>query len=456
MIELWRLAYNTALLPIGRAGARLAALRKPKVAKALAGRKRSFAEIENYLATLPGACARSGGIWFHASSVGEFLQALPLMRRLKAAQEARPIYLSFFSPSVENNARSFDAADVAFYLPEDTRANVSRLLELLKPALVVFSKFDIWPNLVWLAEAAGIPAAVTAATLSPDSGRLRWPAGSFHRSFYRALSLVCAISEEDAAGYRRLGIGGENCLVTGDTRFDQTYQRAAGIEETDPRITPFGGWRTGARLACGSIWPADQEHLLPAIASLAESHPSLRLILVPHELTEQHLEELCLFLDTHSLSYQLYSSLAPGAAGPNAGTGALVDESTRAVVVDRMGVLAPIYRAADIAYVGGSFSTGVHNVMEPACFGCPVIFGPRHLNSFEARMMIERRGAFPVSNNRDIQRVVDRLLADENARKEHGEAARAVVTENLGAVTRTLAVLAQRFPAAIGTIEEIK
>ena len=100
MIELWRPAYNTAVLPIGRAGARLAALRKPKVAKALAGRKRSFAEIESYLATLPGACARSGGIWFHASSVGEFLQALPLMRRLKAAQEARPIYLSFSSPSV--------------------------------------------------------------------------------------------------------------------------------------------------------------------------------------------------------------------------------------------------------------------------------------------------------------------------------------------------------------------
>lgn len=455
-MELWRLAYNAVGLPVGRAGARLAAPGKPKIAKALDGRKRSFAEIESYLASLPGACARPAGIWFHASSVGEFLQALPLMRRLKAVGEDRQIYLSFFSPSVERSARSFEAADVAFFLPEDTRANVLRLLGLLKPALLVFSKFDIWPNLAWLSDEAGVPVAVTAATLSPDSGRLRWPSRSFHRSFYRALSLVCAISEEDAASYRRLGVSGENCLVTGDTRFDQTFERAAGIDAADPRITPFKGWKTGIRMVCGSIWPADQEHLLPAIASLAKSHPSLRFILVPHELTDRHLEDLTTFLDEHSLSYELFSALAHPASGSSTEPGTTVNETTRVVIVDRMGVLAAIYRAADIAYVGGSFSTGVHNVMEPACFSLPVIFGPCHLNSYEARLMIERRGAFPVSSSSDILRVVERLLADESARKEHGEAARAVVTENLGAVSRTLAALAARFPLAIGPIEEWK
>jgi len=451
---LWRLAYNAVGLPIGRAGARLAALSRPKIAEALAGRKHSFSEIESYLADLPGACAAPGGIWFHASSVGEFLQALPLMRRLKAARESRPLYLSFFSPSVEKTARSFEAADVAFFLPEDTKANVLRLLDLLKPALVVFSKFDIWPNMVWLSGAAGVPSAVTAATLSPGSGRLRWPACSFHRSFYRSLSLVCAISEEDAASYCSLGVGRENCLVTGDTRFDQTFERASAIAAEDPRVALFSGWKSDPRLVCGSIWPADQEHLLPALAGLAAEHPELRLILVPHEISERHLNELTVFLDDHLLPYELYSALESAASVSDTEPGAVVNESTRAVIVDRMGVLAPIYRAADIAYVGGSFSTGVHNVMEPACFGCPVIFGPRHLNSREACLMIERRGAFPVSNSRDISRALERLLVDASARKEHGRAARDVVTENLGAVRRTLTALAERFPEVIGPIEE--
>ncbi|MBN2290342.1 MAG: hypothetical protein JXQ83_13490, partial [Candidatus Glassbacteria bacterium] len=341
----------------------------------------------------------------------------------------------------------------AFYLPEDTAANVSRLLELLRPALIIFSKFDIWPNLVWMAHEAGVPVAATAATLSPGSGRLRWPAASFHRSFYRTLSLVCAISPEDAVSYRKLGVDLKNCLVTGDTRFDQTYERARRISETDPRIAPFKGWSTGVRMVCGSIWPADQEHLLPAIASLAENHPGLKFILVPHEISGRHLDELSAFLDSRSLPYRLYSALVPADSLPGDGPGARVDESTRAVIVDRVGVLAPVYRAADIAYVGGSFSTGVHNVMEPACFGLPVIFGPRHLNSFEARLMIGRRGAFPVSDSREIIRVVERLIEDQSGRKAHGEAARAVVAENLGAVERTLAALAGRFPAVIKSTE---
>jgi 3-deoxy-D-manno-octulosonic-acid transferase len=449
-MNLWRVAYNAVILPAGRAAARLAALRKPKIADAIAGRKHSFTQIKIHLATLPGSRYKNQGIWFHVSSVGEYLQAVPLMQRLKAAQAGRPIHLSFSSPSVEKPVRSFQDADLAFYLPEDTKANVLRLLDLLNPALLIFSKFDIWPNLVWLASEAGVPVAVTAATLSPDSGRLSQPAGSFHRSFYRDLSLVCAISEEDAASYQKLGVNSSRCPVTGDTRFDQTFERAAGIDGNHPGVAVFNGWKTGVRLVCGSIWPADQEHLLPAIASLAESHPSLKFILVPHEISEPHLEELTAILESHSLACLRYSTLMT----EDTGSLPVLDESTRAVIVDRMGVLSAIYRAGDIAYVGGSFSTGVHNVMEPACFGLPVLFGPRHLNSFEARLMIERRGAFPVSSSRDICKTLQPLIENETARKKHGAAARAVVTENLGAVDRTLAALKEHFPEVIGPIEE--
>ena len=260
-MNLWRVAYNIAILPAGRAAVRLAALRNPKVADALAGRRYTFTQMENNLSKQSGSKSESKGIWFHASSVGEYLQAVPLIKRLKAAQSERPIYLSFSSPSVEKPARSFKEADLAFYLPEDTPANVSHLLDLLKPGLLIFSKFDIWPNLVWLANETGVPVAVTAATLSPDSGRLRQPAGSFHRGFYKDLSLVCAISEEDAASYQKLGVNSSNCLVTGDTRFDQTFERASGIDDKHPGVAAFNGWKTGVRLVCGSIWPADPQRV---------------------------------------------------------------------------------------------------------------------------------------------------------------------------------------------------
>ncbi|HUU27754.1 MAG TPA: glycosyltransferase N-terminal domain-containing protein [archaeon] len=451
-MELWQLAYNWIALPLARAGARAFAPFKPKVSRGLAGRKKSFAEIGSYLARQPGNKAPGGGILFHASSVGEFLQALPLAEELKAVQENCPLYLSFFSPSVEERARAFRFADLAFYLPEDTRAGMQRLIRLLDPTLVVISKFDIWPNLLCAASEAGVPVAVIAATLSPDSGRLRGVSAAFHRSFYGKLSLVCAISKEDARNYTRLGVRSENCVVTGDTRFDQTFRRASKVAGDDSSVLPFRGWDGLVRLACGSIWPADEEHILPALAELAKTRQNLRFILAPHEPSAGHIGNLTSFLDSQSLSCGLYSELAGGLARDGKTGPTEVPRQTRAVIVDRVGVLAAVYRAADLVYVGGSFSTGVHNVMEPACFGLPVLFGPRYLNSYEARLMVQREGAFPVSSARELVERAERLIDDETQRRNAGEAARAVVTENLGATGRTLAALAERFPQAIPKI----
>lgn len=448
-MNLWDLAYNLAGLPLARASSRLAAGLRPKVARGLNGRKRSFAEIENYLSATGHGPPPTGGILFHASSVGEYLQALPLIRELKAANKERSLYLSFFSPSVEKRARACPLADLVFYLPEDTRANITRLLGLLKPTLIVISKFDIWPNLVTQAEQAGIPVAVIAATLSPDSGRLRGLSGRFHRSFYPGLSLVCAIAEADAKNFIRLGVKAENCIVTGDTRFDQTWQRASEVAEDDPLVLAFSGWKSHFRFACGSIWPTDLKHLLPALAQLCNRHEHLRLILAPHEPTQAHVKSLVSFLEDNNLSFELYSALK---GSGDRGKTSPVASSTRAVIVDTIGVLAAVYRAADAVYVGGSFGRGVHNVMEPACFGLPVIFGPRHLNSYEALLMIQRGGAFPVEKGADMVKIAGRFLRDKSYLHQAGQSARAVVTENLGATGRTLEALSGRFSGVIGDL----
>jgi len=441
--DLWQTAYDLAFLPALRAGIRVLSPFRPKISQGLAGRAGTFDEIQHYLESRPKGARSGGGIWFHGTSVGEFLQAVPLMLRLKAARPERPVWFSFFSPSVEERARAFKGCDLAFYLPEDTRWAMRRLVTLLRPGLMVFSKFDLWRNVITECRAAGVPTAVTAATLSPDSGRLSGLSGAFHRSFYRHLELVCAISDQDGGSFARLGVPRERIVTTGDTRFDQTWERAAKVRPDDPLVEPFHGWGGRTVFALGSTWPTDEEHVLPAVAALATSHPELRFVLVPHETTPEHLENLRRFLNGQGLSYESYSSFGAGTESRKR-----VAPETRAVVIDRVGVLAAVYRAASLVYVGGSFGKGVHNVMEPACFGLPVIFGPKHLNSYEARLMLAAGGAFAVDSSAAAVDAVEKILADPEACKQAGAAAQGVVRDNLGATERTLYELASRFSAA--------
>ena len=444
-MDIWRILYNYIFLPLGMVGFRLVALFNAKVADTLAGRATTFPKVEEYLAS----GGRTGGIWYHAASMGEFLQASTLIKAIKTSNPGKPVYLSFSSPSVEKTATRFKHADLAFYLPHDTRKNMQRLHDLLKPRLVIFSKFDIWPNMVNIAVQNGISAAVTAATLSPDSGRISWPASSFHRSFYTKLSLVCAISEEDRLSYIRLGVPDKRCMVTGDTRFDQTFTLANTVGDSSPILKPFDNWGNGFKMICGSTWPADEKHLLPAIARLAGLHPGLKFVIVPHEPTGEHLDPLARFCDYNELEYEMYSTLVGMKSGEKfSGTAGdtQINPDARVVIVDALGVLASIYRIGAIAYVGGSFSTGVHNVMEPACFSLPVLFGPHHLNSYEARLMIACRGAFPVSNEQDICQVVERLLHDPVNLEMSGREARKLIEENLGATARTMSALHGAYP----------
>lgn len=442
-MNFWQTAYNYLAMPPLLAASRIAAPWKPKLSDGLAGRKTSFGRIESFLASHPGPQG-SGGILLHASSVGEYLQAAPLMQRMVQADSLLPLYLSYFSPSVAKRAESCSHATLPFYLPEDTRANMRRLLDALAPRLIVISKFDIWPNLVWEAVRRGVPVAVTAATLSPDSGRLRGLAAGFHRSFYPLLSLVCAISRQDADNFIQLGVAPERCIVTGDTRFDQTWERALAVSENDPLVKPFHGWRDDVIFAAGSIWPADQQRLLPALDKLCKKFANLRLILAPHEPSAGHVRQLTDFCAQAGLGFELYSSF--NASAPASRSADQVRPDTRVVIVDTMGALAAVYRAADLAYIGGSFSSGVHNTMEPACFGLPLVFGPRHLNSFEARLMIEAGGAFTADTAELITERLGRLIDDKKFRKECGQSALRVVQSNLGATDSTMRALADFFP----------
>lgn len=420
-----RLVYN-ALLPAAEAGARTAAYFLPKMRESIDGRRdfrARWSALARDLAVPP--------VWFHVASVGEFEQARPVISALERARPDVPVVLTFSSPSGYHFARkreTIGSGAIRFidYLPFDTVSNMRLCLDAARPRLLVFVKFDLWPNLVWEADARGIPLALIDATLSASSGRRALLARWLYRDVYRRLDTILAISDQDAARFRDSVPDHPSVSVTGDTRFDRVMERWQQRAASTFTL-PAGG----PTLIAGSTWPPDEERLLPALARLLHEIATLRVVLVPHEPTPAHVEPLRRWAAQTGLRTRVASEAATG-----------VDDA-RVIVVDVVGVLAEAYRFADVAYVGGAFTTGVHSVIEPAIAGVPVVFGPRHDNSFEALQLVERGAARAIRTADDAHAALGNWLRDETARAQAGRAARAYVESQLGATEKCMAALTQ-------------
>ena len=429
----WQFIYNTLVVPTMFVGFHVAGCCNPKIQEGIRGRKEVFAELTNQLQT---ARHLEKTVWFHFTSVGEFEQAKPLIEAIYA--ETR-IVLTFFSPSVAPNARSYPYADAAAYLPLDTPRNAERLIRLIEPALIVFSKFDIWPNLVWKVSKHGVPIIVVAGTLHAESKRLSSFAKPFFRSVHRHIRVHCAISEEDAARFQELCSPAHEIVVTGDTRYEQVYRRAIAVE---PDAEFFPGQETLGRssyttkrpiLIAGSTYAEDEKVLLPAYQLLRQNIPEdfPHLILVPHEPTPERVKEIRGYLDREKLPHRCFSEL----------TSEMDLSAVDVFIVDRVGLLAKLYRMADIAFVGGSFRGSVHNVMEPAAMAKPVIFGPTIQNAYEASLLVDRGGAKLVRTAVELADAIVAWLQDDAARTTAGSIGKQLIEANLGAVARTLAHL---------------
>jgi len=424
-MKLQHAAYN-ALLPAAALAARIAAPFNAKIAEGLAGR----AGFRTRWRDQASALERRGRlVWFHVSSVGEFEQAKPVMnllaRRLGPSLE---IALTFYSPSGMQYYRNFDRSkkipSIKFldYLPIDTPDNMRLCLDTLVPDMLVFVKFDIWPNLLMEAARRSIPQVLVSGTLSSGSHRLSWAARSFYGSLYSRLNAIAAISEEDAERFRRHSSGPVEIVVAGDTRFDQVCDRIDSSTVTLPAAVAAAGktW-----IIAGSTWPRDEEIVIHGFASLAGAHAGAGLIIVPHEPTKERLAGVGEALTRSNLSFQLLSSLEGGA-----------NVTERVIVADGVGYLAELYRSGAIAYVGGSFTTGVHNVMEPAVLKLPVFFGPRIDNSYEARRLVELGSGTIVETARDFTREIDTLLSDRALLDMKGAAAAQFIRNHCGAAVR--------------------
>jgi 3-deoxy-D-manno-octulosonic-acid transferase len=406
---------------VGLAGAALPLLGRGegKLGRGVRGRATSLAHFERWARE-----SRDTGrplVLFHAPSAGEGLQAREVIEAFRSRRPDAQVAFTFFSPSAERIAAAMPA-DVAGYLPLDTPRLVVRLLDALRPSAIVFSKTEIWPNVVRLGRARRIPSALVNATLPPRSSRLRPLARALLRPAHARLARVAAISADDAARFRRLGVPPERISVMGDAHFDRVTRRVATL---DPPPGAVAGLRRepGFTLVAGSTWGADEDLLLEAYAA-AGADPSFRLLLVPHEPTEAHLSRLERSAESRSLSTSRLSRL------PATGTAGIV-------LVDRVGILLDLYSLADAAYVGGGHGrAGLHSVLEPAAFGIPVLFGPRHENAREAGELILAGGAFAVTDRESLLRRLEALRLEPGSLHAAGAAARDYIRRGAGAAER--------------------
>ena len=370
--------------------------------------------------------------WFHAASVGEGLQAESVLLELRRLVPRCQLVYTHFSPSAEPLARRL-TVDAADYLPYDLPEAADLLLGGLAPDLLVFSKLDLWPELATRAASGGTSVALVAATVSPGSGRLRWPARSLLRAGYEAVSAAGTIAEADAERLARLGVPPDRIRVLGDPRFDSVAARVAAVPPDEPLLR-FG--RGAPTLVAGSTWPPDETALLEAFARVRARRPEARLILVPHEPTVDHLAALDRRAARAGLPVPARLSTAEG--------------PSPLLVVDRVGVLAMLYGAGTMAYVGGGFGrAGLHSVLEPAAWGVPVAFGPNWQNSRDAELLLRggaaealRRGAGSPGDGAVLAERWERWIADESSRMAQGGRARAIVSEGLGAARRSAEMLA--------------
>jgi 3-deoxy-D-manno-octulosonic-acid transferase len=366
-------------------------------------------------------------LWMHAPSVGEGLQARPVLERLREARPDVQLAYTHFSPSAEGFASRLNV-DFRDYLPFDATNATRAALDALRPTALIFSKLDVWPTLTREADTRDVRLGLTSATLSAQSSRRHGIAAALLRDAYARLDVVGAIDAEDAERLAALGVPRNVIEITGDTRYDQVWARAAAVDRAGPLLAPLGSARP--TLVAGSTWPADERVLLDAWNTVRRDVPDARLIIAPHEPTASHLVPLERWAEHSRASYARLS--ASGAT------------TADVIIVDRVGVLGDLYALASVAFVGGGFhAAGLHSVVEPAAFGAPVMFGPRWRMSRDAALLLQARAAVAAEDAATMAAQLRGWLASLDARRAAGDRARDIVRTGVGAAERTFLLVSR-------------
>ncbi len=391
-------------------GIRLAAPFVPKARLWVVGRKGSWARLEAKSAALQGC------LWMHCASVGEFEQGRPVLEAIKKERPDLPVLLTFFSPSGYEARKNFPLATHVEYLPPDSASNAGRLLKLVRPKATVFIKYEFWYRYLTALKRTEVPTFLVSAIFRPSQPFFRWY-GAAHRTMLGCFAHVF-VQEE---GSRELlkGIGVERVTISGDTRFDRVMAIVNANEEV-PLARVFREASDGLVLLCGSTWPEDDTELAAAISDITIP---LSVIIAPHELTAAQGARIARDFPQRTARWSTWET---------------AEAPARTLLVDRMGLLSRLYKYADITYIGGGFGTGIHNTLEAAAWGKPIIFGPNYHRFAEAHGLIQAGAGFCVKNAEELGSLLRHFGNDPIALKKASEAASRYVTEHTGATQRVV------------------
>ena len=401
--------YNTSIALL-KGGVKLSKSFNAKSRRMLEGHKQTFGLLQK---ALKGNS--SPVVWIHAASLGEFEQGRPMIELIKKNCPDWKVVLSFFSPSGYEVRKKYPLADVVVYLPFDTPGNARKFVRMVRPTMAIFVKYEFWGNYLNALKRAKVPTYIISAIFRPTQAFFK-PWGGTFRKMLRCFTHLYV--QDEASRELLAGIGVTNVTVAGDTRFD----RVADVRSSKCSIEwiPRMMEHAGMRFIAGSSWPADEA----VYADWLNARKEVKFIIAPHEFDAARLEQLKALFPGRSV---MLLSEWKQAGSP---------ASVEGLIVDSFGHLSSLYRYADVAYIGGGFGTGIHNINEAAVYGIPVVFGPRHQKFREAAGLIECGGGTSVSSVHDFDDVMDRYLSEPAALRKDGEAAGSYISENLGATAR--------------------
>lgn len=413
-----RIIYFIAL-KIYYAGVVLVSAWNEKARLWLSGRKGIFDRLRSTINRKPGQAL----VWMHCASLGEFEQGRPLLEAVRSRYPQAAILLTFFSSSGYEIRKNYNKADFVFYLPYDAPAHARLFLSIVQPTLVLWIKYEYWYYYLREIKKRGIPVLLISAIFRKEQLFFHWY-GSLHREMLRYFTHLFVQTAESEELLRSIGINGHTS-VTGDTRFDRVIE-IAGQFEPIPLIEEFCAGRPV--IVAGSTWDDDEEEL----DHFANIHPELRFIIVPHEIHAAHLKDIRK-LFKHTILYSEYQQImASGQPGERL-------SQAHVLVIDNIGMLARLYRYATITYVGGGFGeSGVHNILEAAVYGKPVVFGPVYDKYAEAEELLDSGGAFSIRNALELEKVLNRLLHNYHEYRQVCEASRRYVYAKSGAKQRIM------------------
>ncbi len=386
-----------------------------KAGKWVAGRRKIFEKLSSVFHN-----NRQPVIWMHCSSIGEFEQGRPLLEQLAASYPQYRILLTFFSPSGYEVHKNYAGAFHVSYLPMDGPRNASRFLNIVQPSLVLFVKYEFWFYYLDEARQRNIPVLLVSGIFRGNQPFFRWY-GSIHR---KMLSFFHYLFLQDTGSLELLrSIGkAENAVISGDTRFDRVSAIAENFQPI-PLIETF--CEDQAILVAGSTWTDDDE----ALDHFVNTRNNLKAIIAPHEIEEERLQE-CLTLYKNSMLFSGYSAAIENGADISA---------VKTLIIDNVGMLSRLYRYARICYVGGGFGDdGIHNILEAAVYGKPVVFGPVYDKYIEADGLLDCGGAFSGEDALELEKIFATLLEDEIQYKTAAEASEKFVQDHTGATQKIM------------------